>query len=249
MKALLKLAVCGLLAVAVTTQANAQGAAQVSNVLKTQAGRTYLAQMNITAATPAAEVANILKGLSAAEAAAVSRAINLFNARYVANNPAANEAAANNVFKPNGQLLVVVAANSATTSRDGVNTAVQGPSCSITDLANKLSAGTKISALNAEAALKFWGSRITIGTCQADAGGLVSYNASARENFLEAAILGMDKLQRMGDYSGVSLKETWAEMLAIAKSNDAGAVATNAAQERGTVDSLQNSCGILALPN
>lgn len=246
MKALVKLAVGGIIAMTFATSAFAQQL-QLSNAMRTQAGRLYLAQMGINAGTPAAEVSQILGRLSQAELAAVSRTVGAFNAKFVNGNVAANEASANSIFKPNGQLLVVVAANSANINRDGVSTAA-GPSCSVRDLAEKLTVGTRVSLADAERAIKFWGARISVGTCNAEAGGLVGYAVSARENFLEAAISGMDKLQRMGDYSQVSLKETWAEALALAKNNDANAVATTPAAERGTVDAL-HGCQLLRLQN
>lgn len=124
----------------------------------------------------------------------------------------------------------------------------QGQVCSLQELASNLVKDTRVSYADAYAALQFWGSRISIGTCSADAGGLLSYNAQARNNFLKAAVAGMNTLNGKKDFSGEVAKQTWAQALADAK-NEAGGEKTTAAAELATVEALQNNCQILRLSN
>ncbi len=124
-----------------------------------------------------------------------------------------------------------------------------GQNCSsVEQLASKLSADTRVSYADALAALQFWGGRITIGSCNAEAGGLLSYNAQARGNFLEAAVEGMKILNGRKDFSAEKAQQVWAEALASAKNND-GKEKTSAAAELATVKALQDNCGILKLTN
>lgn len=125
-----------------------------------------------------------------------------------------------------------------------VESQAQGQSCSVEELASKLITDTGVSYANALAALKFWGSSITVGTC-GSAEGLVGYNAQARENFLEAAVNGMNILNGR-KVTGEEAKKVWADSLAFAKNNDGGEK-TTAAAEVATVEALQKNCNILRL--
>lgn len=120
-----------------------------------------------------------------------------------------------------------------------------GQACSVEQLASKLVVDTRVSYADALAALKFWGSSVTVGTCGSSEEGLVGYNAQARENFLEAAVNGMNILNGR-KVTGEEAKKVWADSLAQAKNNDGGEK-TTAAAEIATVESLQKNCNILRL--
>lgn len=254
MKALVKLAICGMIAVAM--QAHAQSA-QLQGVARTQAGKAFLSQMGLGANATAAELAaamNKMK-LSPVQQAAITKAIGQFNSQAVAGNGTSvatrNEEIAKSLFGKAGELL-----KPTTQANNADNTAVAkaaAMTCSREELATKLSAGTSVSYADALAALNFWGARISVGTCSpsadVEAAGLIGYGPAARENFLQAAVAGMNKLQGMKDYSGVSLTTTWEEALKVAFADDAGAVPVSSAKAAEVVASLKNKCHILELPN
>ncbi len=155
MKALVKLAVCGILAVAV--QANAQSL-QLGQFARTQTGQAFLRQMGLGANATAAELTAAMNrmNLSAAQQAAVTKAISQFNQQAVAGNNAAavsrNEQIAQAIVAPKGQVLPVTAlADNA--SRDAVS-AAGAPQCDASSVASALSARGGITFAAAEAAEK-----------------------------------------------------------------------------------------------
>lgn len=155
MKALVKLAVCGILAVAV--QANAQSV-QLGQFARTQTGQAFLRQMGLGANATAADLTAAMNrmSLSAAQQASVTKAITDFNKQAVTGTNAAavsrNEQIAQAIVAPKGQVLAVTAlSNNA--SRDAVS-AAGGAQCDAASVASALSARGGISFAAAEAAEK-----------------------------------------------------------------------------------------------
>jgi hypothetical protein len=93
-------------------------------------------------------------------------------------------------------------------------TTAAGQTCSVATLAEQLVRGSgKVGVNDARAALEFWGSRVSVGTCQSNLAategmGLIGYEVAARENFVLALIDSMNDLKRRGDYTAAQARES-----------------------------------------
>lgn len=112
-------------------------------------------------------------------------------------------------------------------------------SCNPTDIANKLSSGTRASFADADKAIK--SGLLTNGAC---GNGLTEMAPAARENAVEAvaSVIRSGKANLKGE----ALKLALAEGLAEALNNDAGATKTTPEAQLAAVEQLQNNCGIFA---
>ncbi len=138
MKAFMKLAVCGFIALAVQSQAFAQAAqAQLEKLATTRMGQQFLQQTLGVSSMTAADLNAAMAKLSGAEQAALLSLVNKFNSGYVAGNSiqakSQNEQLAKSIFAPKGQMIQLAAVVKDTTTRSAVDEALNGQTCGIND--------------------------------------------------------------------------------------------------------------------
>ena len=243
MKAMIKVAVCGILAAALNTTANAaviqlEEAAGLA-LSKTSTGQQVASKLGIAApaSATASEITSKIMALPVGEREQVAAAINSYTKGLVSTNGAAakvaNEKLAASIFNAsNFRLTATQAAVTAATSRATVVGAptVDGPSCSQQQIASDMIAGTKISYADAMAVVQ--SGAISLGDC---AHGLLGVAAQARENAIK---IGLYKLQHCptqggkvatGDAGNACTVEALAATLSI----PADQAAKNVAELRG----------------
>lgn len=116
----------------------------------------------------------------------------------------------------------------------------QGASCSKTDFASQLSKDTGVSYADALAVVN--ANLVTMGTCNPNGGGVISFEMAARKHLLVAGVhvLNNGGAQLKGD----ALDKLWAEGLSIAKNADAtdASQKTTPEQELAVATQIKNSC-------
>lgn len=146
MKSVAKVAVCGILALALHNQANAQAAAISQEAMqmmsKNAVARQYLAEKLGVRTSSAADANVALKKLSAADQAAVLKAITAYTNNAVAGESAA--AAASNMAAAKKAFVVASGSNIEVTAAAQGNTApaAKGATCNMDDAASEVAAGT-----------------------------------------------------------------------------------------------------------
>lgn len=191
MNSLIKIAICGMMAVAFNGVANAGAlelqstAAQALN--DSVIARRWMSESLGVQGTPTLQALNAAIGkLPAAQQAAAVNAINSYvNAHVNVAGSAAkakNEQSAKALFQTsNGQILKVAAMVTTAASRENISNAVApGATCSIDQIASDLAKDTDVSFADAQAVVK--SGALSLGGCAHD---LISIGAQARGNALK----------------------------------------------------------------
>ena len=122
----------------------------------------------------------------------------------------------------------------------------KGQFCSKSDYANRVSTDTKVGP--GEALTLLEGGYIRMGTCGVAEGGLLGYNADARETLLLAAIdvakeYGFRPVSSLNASELARLDQVWAQGLAAAKNRNGGNQFT-VATEIITAQKIKNDCNL-----
>lgn len=237
-KALMKLAVCGVVTAAISAPAFANPGMQV--LLQSEAAPGVLKVLGLGAGATEAQVLAKIQALPAAEAAGVMGALNVLNeglktggknAKDVAANKKANLLLAKSIFSKNGSVLTLAALSEKYSYRAATDKVVSAPSCSKDEAADLLDNDTSLNSVEAKEALS---SGLVIKSCKAGARGLLDMSKQAREVAARAVLISK------------SMKVGLAEGLARAKAIVLGSK-TTAAEEMANVAELQGAnCQVFA---
>jgi hypothetical protein len=249
MKTVSKVAICGLLAFALQTTANAQSVqveqGAVRLMQESQIAKKFLEQKLGVKTGSVADVNAALGKLSAAERAGVVAAINSYASQAVLANGNSNlisqdEKAARAAFTTgNGQLIEVAALVKSSSSRSAVTAkAIEGKTCNLDEAAQDLSAGTKVSQATAASLISKHVINL-MGECGKD---VRQMGPAARGNLLTAA----DCADRQGVTSittAAGRDEVYGRCLQQALRSNEGDTVTSETEAVQRVKDIRANCG------